>query len=336
MGTVSRERLRDVVHTATEYVRQRGFESYDLFDALRSPAIDLATRPWPLARRLAIQLLRRSPFNVRPLLGIRPMVHTKTVSDMLSIYSLDYLWNGNQGTREMASGTLQRLLGQALHTDGAGAIAWGLNFPYTTRFVNAGPHTPNLFNTVNAGMALLDYLEATGDDEVRAPIRQTAALITDRLGVVKEDPDSAWVRYYPGQEFPIFNVNATVAALFVRANRHLPEPVCDDATIGAIVKYVTRGQQPDGSWHYAPTRNGRWIDGFHTGYVLESLAYVHDTQPGLVDSAALHQGTDFFIANLFTKSGVPKYYHDRAMVRTAPSCSKAHRSKRCWAINPRS
>ena len=152
MGTVSRERLRDVVHTATEYVRQRGFESYDLFDALRSPAIDLATRPWPLARRLAIQLLRRSPFNVRPLLGIRPMVHTKTVSDMLSIYSLDYLWNGNQGTREMASGTLQRLLGQALHTDGAGAIAWGLNVPYTTRFVNAGPHTPNLFNTVNAAL----------------------------------------------------------------------------------------------------------------------------------------------------------------------------------------
>ena len=36
--------------------------------------------------------------------------------------------------------------------------------------------------------------------------------------------------------------------------------------------YTVSHQLPDGSWWYAEAPNLRWVDNFHTGYVLESLA----------------------------------------------------------------
>ena len=38
-----------------------------------------------------------------------------------------------------------------------------------------------------------------------------------------------------------------------------------------VINYVISYQNDDGSWHYSLAKKGRWIDSYHSGYVLDCL-----------------------------------------------------------------
>jgi hypothetical protein len=65
-------------------------------------------------------------------------------------------------------------------------------------------------------------------------------------------------------------------------------------------------QRDDGSWPYGEKPGLEWVDGFHTGYVLECLMACRDAGVE-VDAAALERGLDFYADELFLADGTPKY-----------------------------
>jgi hypothetical protein len=70
-------------------------------------------------------------------------------------------------------------------------------------------------------------------------------------------------------------------------------------------------QNEDGSWYYAQTDIQKWIDSFHTGFVLESLKHYMDSTGDTGFEKNLKTGFDFFVNHFFLEDGTPKYFHDR-------------------------
>jgi hypothetical protein len=73
------------------------------------------------------------------------------------------------------------------------------------------------------------------------------------------------------------------------------------------VRWSITRQRPDGSWPYGEAPNLRWVDNFHTGYVLEALHTC--LRAGLVEAREpLMRGLAFYEARMFLADGTPKYF----------------------------
>ena len=64
-------------------------------------------------------------------------------------------------------------------------------------------------------------------------------------------------------------------------------------------------------WPYGDAGNQSWIDNFHTGFVLVSLAEVIEACGAPAWNPALELGYRFFRDRFFLEDGTPCYYPDR-------------------------
>src|SRR5690606_27458058 len=74
------------------------------------------------------------------------------------------------------------------------------------------------------------------------------------------------------------------------------------------VRFVVSNQNADGSWPYAKGDARTWIDNFHTAYILDALDEFIKITGKTEYYLSLSMGLDYYIANLFTGEGYPKYY----------------------------
>src|SRR5215510_11670715 len=74
--TVAREDVRHSLDLVQKWVEARAYRGYEPFDGMSSWARPLAFGNL-FAERLLMQLIRQSPINLRPLLGVVPKDSTK-------------------------------------------------------------------------------------------------------------------------------------------------------------------------------------------------------------------------------------------------------------------
>ena len=298
------------------WLESHAWASCDPYDALTSPLLRPLFAVQPLARA-ALQAVKRSPFDLRPLLGIRPGVYTKSLSDLAAAYMLLHRLRGEERDATRAREFLAQLRARAL--PGFPGTCWGMDLPYVSRFATATPAMPNLFQTVNAGMALLDAHAAWGDDADLALALGVVDFLERGLGRLQDGPCIAW-RYYPGQDALVYNVNALTAALLARlAQATRRDDLADLAR--RTFAFVLSAQNEDGSWWYAQGPAGRWVDGFHSGYVLESLAIARDA--GYAVEESLQRGAAHFLAAMFTSDDIPRYTDRATYPIEVQNCAQA-------------
>jgi hypothetical protein len=197
-----------------------------------------------------------------------------------------------------------------------------MDVPYVSRFIAATPTTPNLFQTVNAAIAFADLHEITRDDDDLQPALAAVEWMRGGLGTLEAGNESVVWRYYPHEDAVVYNVNALAAALLSRlalATRNDELASLSQRTL----EFVVSEQNPDGSWFYARGPRGRWIDGFHSGYVLEALYESARRIPNPRVDQALDRGMEFFRARLLEPSGLPRYMHDSLYPIDAQNCAQA-------------
>lgn len=297
--TLARQRIDALVH----YLDTYGWESFDPYDGLISPLASILPRRVHLSTRIWQQGVRVFPFNARPVLGIRPIVHTKAVSDLTSAFSLLGDHTGEGHWRKRAAGAVATL--RDIRSIADPYSAWGLRFPFVTRFIYASADEANVFQTINAIHALLDVHEHCGDAEALALARSGITYLVDGLGYEREG-DGLWWRYWRGRTVRIVNVSGLMLGLCARMMG------LDDAYPyrewgHGLYRFLVRHQNVDGSWYYALDEQGRFIDGYHTGYVLEGIARA--VKAGLVPlEEPLRRGSRFYTERLIAEDAIPLYY----------------------------
>ncbi len=273
----------------------RAWKGYDPYDGLNSPLARIV--PGVLPRRVLTQAVKLSPVNLRPLLGIRPAYNQKAVGLVASSYA-------RLGERDHAAQWLEWLCANRADPlpgspAGAGAPwAWGYNFPVQTRVFAYPPNSANTIATSFVAHAFLDAAELLDAPRWEEPIRGACAFLTGHMLV--EQPGRRFFRYIPGDDQLIHNANTLAAAVLARAARLYGDDALAAPARDALAPTLA-AQLPDGTWPYAEGSHA-WVDNFHTGYVLMSLACFPEA------AEQLRRGVAVWERELFLPDGTPKYY----------------------------
>jgi len=284
----------------------RGRDPYDALNGSRARVLGRT----PLARRLVIQLAKRSPFDLSAPLGVSRGENANTIAHVLSAYARmgDDMGIDAAGRTEWA---IDRL--EALRSPGYEEPCWGYHFDVETRFFFYSSETPNTIATAFAGHALIEAAERRGSACAAELAEGVGEFLLRRIEATA-DPDpggaGAYLGYFPGDRTPIHNASMLAASVLARLARRSGRDDFAAAARGAVA-YCLAHQRPDGSWPYAEGGVGGWVDNFHTGYVLDALLRCAHA---LDDGAALagwHRGLACFRERLFEPNGAPRFTTER-------------------------
>ena len=299
-----KKQIQDRIKAMDRYVSTEGFDSYDPYDGLSSP-FSLMLFNSQLLQRVWQQAIKRSPVNVRSFIGIRKMSHTKTISDFASAYCLLYHSTRKEDYAVKARALLSRL--KNMNSKSSQGTAWGLRFKFATRFVTAHADEPNIFQTINAIHSFLDGYECLGDASYLPIARDGMDYLINDLGYVETEQGIYW-NYWKSRPVIIYNVSGLMIGLCARYGKAVNDKSLDNVT-RQLARYIYASQNEDGSWYYSLNKKGHFIDGYHTGYILEGLCRAINNRVIEIDNNFL-KGAEYYLKAFFTENLLPKYFHN--------------------------
>jgi hypothetical protein len=89
------------------------------------------------------------------------------------------------------------------------------------------------------------------------------------------------------------------------------------------IQYTAQHQRPDSSWYYGEAANLRWVDNFHTAYVLDSFKhYTKSTGDDRFHKTPM-SGYEYWKNTFFLPDRTPKYYNYKTLPIDIQCCSQA-------------
>lgn len=301
-----RERLAVLERTIERLDRWgsgRGWRGSDPYEGLNARRLAAAQR-WRWGRRALIQFVKRSPLDPRRALGIPAGEEAAALALVLSAYVR--LGLAPEALRERIAALRLRL--EALRCRSYAEPCWGYGFDVQTRFFFYPAGSPNTVATAFVGLALLDACELAGEGSL-LELAEGAGEFLLRHVPRTAGSGGAYFGYLPADRTPIHNASMLAAALLAGLGGRTGRRDFADAAASAV-GFALAHQRPNGSWPYAEAKGGAWIDGFHTGYVLDSLARCHRATGAAATRAAFERGLAFYARSLFLADGTPKYRPD--------------------------
>lgn len=276
-----------------EQWRRRGGATYDPYDGLQTRWVSSPERLGRVARLALVHLHKRSPVNLRPLFRIPPVRNAY-----------------GEGLFASARLLLWRLLDDPAHCRAAeeGLVwlegarvreGWTYPFDVQTRTFFYPKTTPNMVSTAFAANAFLDAAEATGEIRWLEAASGAARMVARDLWI--EQGGRAWFAYLPVEDKLIHNANLLGVRLCERAGRMAGDRGLVDKAAAALMTTL-HFQREDGSFLYGEDPDVRWVDGHHTGFVIECL---HDVRDAFDVAAPLERASRYYAARLFGPNGEP-------------------------------
>ena len=279
---------------------------------MTSPILKGIQSKWSLIA--VTQILRYSPVNLRTLLKIKRGHNPKALGLFVrAIVRLENTTDNEDYTADIRR--LSELIRSTMiRTEEDDSVGWGYNFPWQSRVFFREAYAPNIQSTIIIAHALCDIVECglLGDAEHESLtdlcLSANRYLINHLL--VYEDDKTAMLDYFPGAHARVLNIQAQGAWSLLRANR-----ISGDYRFAflaeKLITFVLNHQNEDGSWPYGLANSQGFIDGFHTGFILESLYEAMKLNPECGDESKLRLGYRFYLDHFFCKNGAIKYYHNR-------------------------
>ncbi len=303
------DKIHDSFTNLRNYCEAAQFKGYDPYDGLNSKlfqAIPLLPKS-RLVRLVWIQFFKRSPFNLRKLVSIKPEYNPKALGLFLSAYCTLYKHDGKKEYLDKMSFLISKI--EDYQSKGYAGACWGYNFDWESRAFFQPKFTPTIVASSFIANAILDAYEITRNDKLLKMARSTCDFILKDLNRTKGKGESFAFSYSPLDQSVVFNASLLGARLLARVASHSGEQqLLKDAKL--VVDFCCDYQKDDGSWSYGTLPFHQWIDNFHTGYNLECIADYMKYSNDNSYSAVVEKGFKYYINTFFTEEGIAKYYNN--------------------------
>jgi hypothetical protein len=305
---LQKEKLRQSITNLLVHLESEHFKGYDPYDGLKSPLMNL---PW-IRNQYSIrfifqQMMKRSPVNLRPLVGIQKSVNPVTLGLCIQgLVSLRMAHPEEAGHYKSKCDELIKML-EKCSAKGFHGICWGYDFPWQSRHFSLDAYLPSVVATGIITNALFEYNKINPQQLLRDYCVNAAEFVLNDLNRIDETADSFCFSYTPYDRYAVYNANMKAVRILAQAYSLSPEPRFLESAQKAA-RFVTSRQLPDGSWYYGPGPKSRWVDSYHTGYVLDCLDdFIRHTGKHEYQSA-LEKGIEFFRVSFTEPEGQPKFY----------------------------
>lgn len=286
--------------------RKNDFKGWDLYDALLSKFFSkgsILDSRYP--RYIWTQVNKRFPLNLRSLMLVPKSHNPKGLALILRGYCELFRHAGEQQYLDLAKKVAQYLL---LSRSKAKHYCWGNNFPYQSRGDYYEAYCPNGITTSFAINAIIELYNINQEPELLKVIESVKAYIVDELLLMNQG-GMAVFKYYEQDDYITYNATAKIteslAKIYsVTGDENLPEIIRNS------YRFILSKQNMDGSWYYDESKTGKWIDNFHTGYVLVALLNIKRILNLDFGEAEINKGLAYHKDNQYSEDYIPKYYTD--------------------------
>ena len=290
-----------------DYIEAENFQGYDPYDALKSPFFKLPIlRTNKLVRFGTQQLVKRLPFNIRPLLFIPRGYNPVTLGLCVQAYA--YLYKAEPEKKEKYLQKINYLVDELkeLIPKGFSGACWGYDFDWEARNVKIPAYQPTVVATGIITNALFIAHQITGHQESAVLVKSAANFIIKDLKRSYQG-DFFCFSYSPFDQQQVLNASMKGVRLLAQAY-YLKKDEEYLKLAKQAADFVILHQNKDGSWGYSLAKTGGWTDNYHTGYILDCLDEYQKLTQDQSFSDNLELGYSFYIKNFITKEGVPKFY----------------------------
>ena len=255
------------------------------------------------------QLVKRLPFNLRPLLLVPKGYNPVTLG--LSIQSYSYLYQAEPENRKEYLGKINFLVDELekLIPLGFSGACWGYDFDWEARHAKILAYQPTVVSTGIVTNALFIAYKFTGYQESAKLIESAANFVVEDLNRTCKG-DTLCFSYSPFDHQQVFNASMKGVRILAQAYSINKEYEYKKLAKQAV-DFVVSQQKVDGSWGYSLSNTGGWTDNYHTGYVLDCLDEYQKLTGDFQWNENIKKGYAFYINHFIEDNEIPKYYHNK-------------------------
>jgi len=308
------------VERLDRWVEGQGFKGWDPHDALNSPLLKDLTFGNRYLGIVWVQVMRRSPLNLRRLLGVRQGYNPKGMGLFLGAYIRKWQTSGSAEHARRVEFFVDWL--QRHRSEGYAGACWGYNFDWPNRAFFAPAGTPTIVNTASVARELVLLHRVMGKGEALGLARSACDFILKDLHRLEPARDELCLSYTPLDRRYVHNASLLGASLLAEVGAETGEARLGELALAAA-RYSARRQRPDGSWRYGEAASEGWVDNFHTGFVLVSLKQIADRLDASELAEPIERGYQFWKDRFFEPDGAPRYYPTKLYPIDAHSSAQA-------------
>ena len=302
----------DVLDRVLQTARSIGYEGYSKHDGLNSRALAFLAGSSRLTRLGAIQVVTRSPLDIRPLVGVRKARNAKGLSLFARALLARHRMTGSADDAVEARGLLDWLIDHP--AAGFDGLCWGYPYPWQDVGFFAPRNFPNRVVTAHVGQALADGYETLQDDRYLDAANRSVWFLLEAPKTLFEDADRRCVSYVPSPDIDwiVMDVSALAGAIAARVGA-----ITGDGDLiregGRLIRYVVSKQTDEGAWFYADPPSASHIthDNYHTGFILDAIQQYGLSAGSDEFESAYRRGIDFYERRLFEPDGAARFTSDR-------------------------
>ena len=289
-------------------MKKNEYKGYEFDDFLGSKFLSALSFDNLFIRRGFVQVGKFLPVNIRPFIGIRKIESTKANGFFAKGYLYAFKASGYEKWLQEALRLLDWLLEN--YSSGYSGLAWGNAFDYASRGGFFKERLPTVVWTSHINNAFYLAYKETRFDRYEEAVISSAGFISKHLERY-EDNNGICLAYAPGILNLVHNSNLLGAVALLRAwtlDDDREKYKLAERAFSWSLSHMNR----DGSWYYGIGKKYRWIDNFHTAYVLDCLVEGHDIGgEDMVPGRVIDLTLKFWSKKFFLEDGTPKYYHNK-------------------------
>jgi rhamnogalacturonyl hydrolase YesR len=299
--------LLDVLNAA----EKKDYRGYSKFDALNSPFLNALSFNNKWLRFLYTQIIKETPFNLRPLFGVKPSRNPKGIALFARAYLFLYQQTNDPAFLEKAEELIKWLLSHP--SPGQPHLCWGYNFIWQSTLFLQDRFEPNAVVTVFVGEALIHAYRTTQNEKYLDAARSVGKFIVHDLPVVYDSQDERAIAYVLRKVGAVvLNNQVLTAALLVKIWKHTREAELLDIAKRQM-NYTINRRTDYNAWYYThpPGKSRIHHDNYHTGGILDGLIEYFEETGDNRYIQSYWKGLEYYRQNLFEANGAPRWMNDK-------------------------